>query len=184
MTAGVCEPRPRPTTVAALEPRPIDEAFSALTGIPREPNATALLGYAPTVPLDEARTTTTVARDRTASIKLAALSPGDLTPEPARPTRNVAQPVAKVAPKADRGDPSARLVSRVTDRLDPRMLDRDSQRSPSMAQLMHPDQESVAQLVVKPTQMLADGFNRGVSGPVTGRFDGPSVVALSVVQMP
>jgi hypothetical protein len=188
-------PKPRPAmATASLAPRSIQDAFSALTGTPRDPQSDALLGYAPVAaPLaaGDARTTS-VARDHTARLQLASLGPLDaataLPPAalPPAPTPGVkqARAASSVLAKADRGDPMARLVSHVTEETDLRLFDAASvQRSPALASLVHPDQDSVQLMIVKPAEVVNAAFGSKQPGALTDRFSGPAVVALAVIEM-
>ncbi|MDR3374035.1 MAG: DUF882 domain-containing protein [Ancalomicrobiaceae bacterium] len=197
--AGVPAPRPKPaTTIASIDPRNgINEAFSALTGTPRDDNSAVLLGYAPVTalpdpPAGDPRTTTSVARDHSNGVRMASLSPAEaqaaISPDVLKAGRSLAaiapMPAPIAAPKGNRADPMTRMVSHVTDQVEAGMLEPTSaDRARAMAKLQHPDLDSVHQLIVKPAQLLATGFSAAPSAAPPERFTGPAVVALAVLPM-
>jgi hypothetical protein len=179
-------PKPRPlVATASLGSRSINDAFSALTGTPHEEDPSALLGYAPTssAALPETRATS-VARDQSARLRLASLGATDAAAPPGGPTSVPGkQPRAvDTLAKADRGDPMARLISHVTEDIDVRFFDaRSSLRSGLTANFIHPDQDSMPQMIVKPKEVIADSFSHAPT-LATDRFVGSAVVALAVIE--
>jgi hypothetical protein len=76
----------------------------------------------------------------------------------------------------------AHLVSHATDITDSRFFTPISgQRFAAIATLAHPDQDMVPLMVVKPTEVLAEGFNRHDPPLAVDRFTGPAIVALAVI---
>jgi uncharacterized protein YcbK (DUF882 family) len=183
-------PRPRPpVATASLGSRPINDAFAALTGIPGDSESGTLLGYAPVAtPMvaQEPPRATSVARDQSAHLRLASLGGSDVVSTPA-PTIPQSGKQSRFEPdtlaKTNRGDPMARLISHVTEEIDVRFLDTQSSlRSALTATFVHPDQDAMQQMIVKPTQVLAYSFNSSPAQLTTDRFVGPSVVALAVIE--
>ncbi|MDR3496289.1 MAG: DUF882 domain-containing protein [Ancalomicrobiaceae bacterium] len=194
--ASVPTPRPKPmTTVASIDPHgSIDDAFSALTGTPRDDISAVILGYAPVSalpdpPAGDPRSVTSVSRDRSTGVRMASLSPGEsqavMPPATLNAGRSLAaapMPAPAAAPKGDRADPMTRLVSHVSDQIEAGLLDAaGADRARTMSKLQHPDQDSVPQLIVKPAQVLDIGFSAAPIAGSPGRFTGPAVVALAVV---
>nr|WP_245926825.1 DUF882 domain-containing protein [Breoghania corrubedonensis] len=128
-----------------------------------------------------------------ARAKLARAAPGDGEAVAARveaalvAARNKAGKPAPRAPvlsgriPAD-ADPFAHFASLPTSN-DVRMISGDhSTRTGAFADLRHPDQRKLGVLFGRPTRLFNAGFQRQIYGALrTDRFDGPAVVALSLV---
>jgi len=182
-------PRPRPATVtASLGNRTIDDAFSALTGAPRDDMSNQLLGYAPVAP-SPVTPAPESARDAAARTKLASLGASDVTtslPLPAQVMtgKQSRSAVPETLAKGDRADPMSRLVSHIGDTPDQRLLSTESSSwSALVTTFVHPDQETMPQLIVKPATVIVAGFIGPAIAPavMTDHFEGPAVVQLGVI---
>ena len=171
--------------------RPIDDAFSALTGTPRDTGSSTALSYAP---IDSPATQhpSTTPGDAGSRVRLASLGNQDAG-RSLGPTQgltgiasNNKQSRATTAPstKSDRADPMLRLISFVTEKLDSRLLDGGNfARSKPFAQLVHPDQRSLQQFMVKPVEVLSETFAALPDTLPSDHFSGRAVVALAVIAM-
>lgn len=178
-------PRGKPAPVGASAPA--HEAIAALTGTPADRVAANALGYAPSAPTPKPPIPegSTVSRPAGSGIVVAALPPQAATTlsDGARLPAAAAATTARPAPKGDRTDPLAKLVSRPGETATARMIDATgSTRMAGFALLSHPDTERLPQLLAKPTQLVLSGFEGGGAELRADRFSGPAVVALTVMR--
>jgi uncharacterized protein YcbK (DUF882 family) len=182
-------PRPRPTTVtASLGNRTIDDAFSALTGAPRDNLSNQLLGYAPVAPAPET-TSTSVTRDGSARLKLASLGASDVSTSQPPPLQVFSGKQARAAqpdtlPKGDRADPLSHLVSHIGETTDKRLFSAErTSWSTAIAAFVQLDPDQVPQLIAKPTEVVIASFTGSAMDPAaaTDHFAGSAVVAVAVI---
>lgn len=179
-------PKPRPTTSqqAALSASAhVEDAFSALTGAPKDDPAAGALGYASASGPQIAERAPAAARDPAGRLKLASLGGADLASAAAVAAAKAPRARDDKAQKGNRADQMERLVSSISDGLDLRLIDTTSAtRATAVAKFVHPDQTSVPQMIVKPREVLASASFTATSDTLaTGRFAGPAVVALPIV---
>ncbi len=178
-------PKPRPTTsqLAALSASAhVEDAFSALTGAPRDDASNGMLGYA-SASAPQLAERGPAPRDPAGRLKLASLGGSDLAATQQASAKQARARDDKPR-KANRADQMERLVSSISDGLDVRLIDTTSAtRAAAVAKLVHPDQTSVPQMIVKPREVLASAsFSATSTTLATGRFAGPAVVALPTVE--
>jgi uncharacterized protein YcbK (DUF882 family) len=179
-------PKPRPTTsqLAALSASAhVEDAFSALTGAPKDDASNGMLGYAP-ASAPQLADSGTAPRDPAGRLKLASLGGSDLAAAAQQASAKQARARDDKPRKANRADQIERLVSSISDGLDVRLIDTTSAtRAAAVSRLVHPDQTSVPQMIVKPREVLASASFSATSNTLaTGRFAGPAVVALPTVE--
>ena len=190
-------PRPRPggaLRVAGLDgPADAAQALAALTG--EQDEMMPALGYAPAGAAEAAGFATASLPANRGPLQIAALAAegrgaGEIPSRYAVPaaTSNAA-PIARAAAQAAKGDriaePTSRLVAGKADKAtDGHLTDgTGGAAGASFAQLRHPDQENLSDLLAKPGVTLATGFGYGAfDGLLAGRFSGPAVVALAVLR--
>lgn len=183
---AISAPKPRPTTsqLAALSAsHHVEDAFSALTGTPKDDSANGMLGYAPAAEAQMAERTPTP-RDPAGRLKLASLGGSDMASTMPAASAKQARARDDKPRKSNRADQMERLVSSISDGLDLRLIDTTSTiRAATVARFVHPDQTTVPQMIVKPREILASAsFSVASDTLATGRFAGPAVVALAIVE--
>jgi uncharacterized protein YcbK (DUF882 family) len=183
VVGNVPKPRPAAQVASLTGSRSIEDAFSALTGTPRDETASGVLGYAPAAAPQMTDRAVSAPRDPAGRLKLASLGGSDVAPAGMTPQKST-RAGDEMASKSNRADQMARLVSPLSEKIDLRLLETTSaSRSASVARLTHPDQKSVMQMIVKPREVLAaSAFSTTGESLATGRFVGPAVVALAIVE--
>lgn len=187
-TASASPPVPKPTTA--------DDPIKSLTrGRTQAPVPASALGFAPALPDAKPAGREAVAAKSASGVILASLPQAAVANDDARPIApNVAAPAIPAAAraalsaatsKADRADPMAKLFAPALSYPDDRFIDgRQTTRTATFAQLTHPDCEGLPQLIAKPAHLVVSGFGpTSNTGLRADRFNGPAVLALSIVRV-